>query len=126
MTATAAVGTKQRSGRRLRRRHLWLVPGLAIEIAANELGEANGVGILALLALGIAPDLPRLLGAAGRSAHNVLHEPLAAAGATGVAAGLTVAGVVPLSWLVAALVWLGHVVAGWGVGDVPRHEARVP
>ena len=76
-------------GRRLRWRHLWLVPGLAIAIFANELGKANGVGILVLIAFGIAPDVPRLFGI-GRSgrvsrfalrAFNVLHHPAAPAAA---------------------------------------------
>ncbi len=111
-------------GRRLRWRHLWLVPGLAIAIFANELGKANGVGILVLIAFGIAPDVPRLFGI-GRSgrvsrfalrAFNVLHHPVAPVAAIVIAA----TGVVPTLWLVGALVWLGHLVIGWGVGDVRR------
>jgi hypothetical protein len=104
------------TGRRLRRRHLWLVPGLAIAILANELGKANGVGILTLIAFGIAPDLPRLFGSRGRLAHNVMHQPVAPLAA--VAIGVT--GLVPVIWLVGSLVWLGHVVVGRGIGDVPR------
>jgi hypothetical protein len=117
-----AVG--QGRGRRLRRRHLWLIPGLAIAIAANMLGEANGVGILALIAFGIAPDLPRLLGSRGRPIHNVLHQPLLAGAAAATAIVLVPIGVLPTFWLVGALVWVGHVVAGWGVGDVPRGGVR--
>lgn len=109
-----------RTGRRLRRRHLWLIPGLAIAIAANKLGEANGVGILALVGFGIAPDLPRLLGAHGRPAHDLLHRPLLAAVALATAIAASQTGVVPMMVLVAALVWFSHVVIGWGVGDVPR------
>jgi hypothetical protein len=116
----AGGATQQTSGegtrRRLRRRHLWLVPGLAIAILANELGKANGVGILALIAFGIAPDVPRLFGGRGRQARDLTHQPLAALAA--VAIGAT--GVVPAVWLVGSLVWLGHVVAGRGIGDVPR------
>jgi len=119
MTATT-ITAGARPGRRLRRRHLWLVPGLAIAIVANQLGEANGVGILALLAFGIAPDVPRLFGVRGRPAHNVLHQPLIAATVAGATALGTVTAVVPMVWLVGSLVWLGHIVAGWGVGDVPR------
>jgi hypothetical protein len=104
------------TGRRLRRRHLWLVPGLAIAILANELGKANGVGILALVAFGISPDLPRLFRSRGRLAHNVMHQPLTPL--TAVAIGAT--GFVPVVWLVGSLVWLGHVLAGRGLGDVPR------
>ena len=116
-------------GRRLRRRHLWLVPGLAIAIIANQLGQANGVGILLLIAFGIAPDVPRLFGIGrGHSrgvgslalrAFNLLHHPVAAAAAVAVAA----TGIVPVVGLVAALVWLSHVVIGWGVGDVRRRPA---
>jgi hypothetical protein len=104
------------SGRRLRRRHLWLVPGLAIAIVANEVGKANGVGILTLIAFGIAPDLPRLFRARGRLAHNVLHQPLVPL----IAVAIGATGIVPALWLVGSLVWLGHVLAGRGVGDVPR------
>ena len=104
------------TGRRLRLRHLWLVPGLAIAIVANEVGKANGVGILTLIAFGIAPDLPRLIGSRGRLAHNLLHQPAAPL----LAVALSATGLVPIIWLVGSLVWLGHVVAGRGVGDVPR------
>ena len=70
-TNTIHVSTPERAvvrpageakGRRLRRRHLWIIPGLAVAIVANQLGNDNGVSILALIAFGIAPDLPRLLG----------------------------------------------------------------
>ena len=102
--------------RRLRWRHLWLVPGLAIAIFASQLGNANGVGILAMIAFGVAPDVPRLLGSRGRPIHNLLHHP-----ATPVAAIAVMAtGLVGVVGLVGALVWLSHVVIGRGVGDVPR------
>jgi hypothetical protein len=127
--AELAVHTKPaEEGRRLRWRHLWVVPGLAIAIFANELGKTNGVGILLLIAFGIAPDVPRLFGI-GRSgpvgeaalrAFNLLHHPVAPAVAIAIAA----TGVVPTVWLVGALVWLGHLVIGWGVGDVRRHAAE--
>lgn len=116
----AASAVPARTARRLRRRHLWLIPGLAIAIAANKLGEANGVGILALIAFGIAPDLPRLMGARARSAHDLLHRPVIAAVALAMALATAPSGVVPTVVLVAALVWFSHVVVGWAVGDVPR------
>lgn len=122
MTSIDLVGVeragqpKAREGRRLRWRHLWLVPGLAVAIFANQLGNANGVGILALIAFGIAPDLPRLLGSRGRLMHNLLHQPMGAVAAI----ALSATGVVPVFWLVGSLVWLGHLVIGWAVGDVPR------
>jgi hypothetical protein len=31
-----------------------------------------------------------------------------------------VASVLPIAWLVGSLIWLGHVIAGRGVNDVPR------
>ena len=122
--AEGAIATGARRGRRLRRRHLWLIPGLAVAIYANTLGQANGVGILALVAFGIAPDIPRLFGTRGRRLHNVLHEPLLAVGALAVAAvAIATTDVLPIFWLVGALVWVGHVIVGWGVGDVPRPRA---
>ena len=115
---------------RLRWRHLWIVPGLAIAIFANELGKTNGVGILLLITFGIAPDVPRLFGIGrGNSrgvgslplrAFNLLHHPIAPATAVVIAA----TGVLPTLWLVGALVWLSHVVIGWGVGDVRRQPAE--
>ena len=89
----------------------------------------NGVGILLLIAFGIAPDVPRLFGigrrrtsgrvlplrvfncCTTRSAPVARHRCIAATG------------IVPAVWLVGSLVWLGHVVIGWGVGDVRRHQA---
>jgi hypothetical protein len=120
----------QGSGRRLRPRHLWIIPGLAIAIVANELGKTNGVGILLLIAFGLAPDVPRLLGIGGggqvssvaRPVFNVLHHPVVPVAAVVIAA----TGFVPAVWLVGALVWFGRVVIGLGVGDVPRHRTARP
>jgi len=123
----AAAG--QGSGRRLKWRHLWIVPGLAIAIFANELGKTHGVGILLLIAFGIAPDLPRLFGikrprlgvsSVALQVFNVLHHPAVPAAAV----LITATGVVPTIWLVGALVWLSHLVIGWAVGDVRRHPAE--
>ena len=120
----------QGSGRRLKWRHLWIVPGLAIAIFANELGKTNGVGILLLIAFGIAPDVPRLFGikrprpgisSVALHVFNVLHHPVAPAAAV----LITATGVVPTIWLVGSLVWLSHVIIGFGVGDVRRHQAAV-
>ena len=81
------------------------------------------IAFLALVGFGIAPELPRLLGLGRRPLEslpvrvfNVLHHPAAAIAA--VVIGAT--GIVPVVWLVGSIVWLGHVVIGWGVGDVPR------
>lgn len=115
---SAPVTAKE--GRRLRWHHFWIVPGVAIAIFANHFGTTNGVGILALLAFGIAPDLPRLLGSRGRPMHALLHQPMIPAMAVAIAA----TGVVPVAWLIGSLVWFSHVVIGRAVGDVPRHGAR--
>ena len=124
MSATTTTIIGARVGRRFRRRHLWIIPGLAIAIAANELGKANGVGILALIAFGIAPDVPRLFGSRGRPMHGLLHQPVLAAATLALALAVVVSGATlgaaPVIGLVAAVVWAGHVVIGWGVGDVPR------
>jgi hypothetical protein len=135
-TNTIHVGTAEhaavrpageKSGRRLRRRHLWIVPGLAVAILANQLGNENGVGILALIAFGVAPDVPRLLGLGRRPVDsipvrifNVLHHPASPVAAAVLTAGGVELNVVPVIALVGSLVWLGHVVIGWGVGDIPR------
>jgi hypothetical protein len=124
--AERAARPGQGSGRRLRPRHLLLIPGIAIAIVASEVGKANGVTILMLIAFGIAPDLPRLLRSRGRPIHNILHQPAAPLVALAAAAGLAWTGVVPVVWLVGSLVWLGHVIAGIGVGDVPKRRGDGP
>ena len=123
----AARPTGEKQGRRLRRRHLWIIPGLAVAVVANQLGNENGVSILALIAFGIAPDLPRLLGLGRRSVDsipvrvfNVLHHPASPVAVAVVTAAGVELNVVPVVALVASLVWFGHVVIGLGVGDVPR------
>ena len=118
--------------RGFRPRHLWLIPGFGIAIFANQLGESHGVGIPALIAFGIAPDLPRLLRYRGQPLgrqladlaipmSNVLHHPLVAFSAAAVAAAGAVNDLIPVFVLVATLVWLGHIVIGWAVGDGIRH-----
>jgi deazaflavin-dependent oxidoreductase (nitroreductase family) len=110
--------------RRLRLRHLLIVPGLAIAFFANGQAAQLGVGIGALLAFGIAPDLPRLLGLGQPHAHgqmaaravpafNVMHHPVPPF----VLIALGAAGVVPAVLYVGALTWLGHIVIGLGIGD---------
>lgn len=131
----SAVAPKRR---RLRRRHLWLIPGLAIAVYANELGKQQGLAIVDLLALGvtfgIAPHLPLLLrySRADRTRRpasfavpmfNLLHHPLVALATFVLVAGAAVNGIVPVVALVATLVWVSHIVFGWGLGDVLRHEA---
>jgi hypothetical protein len=41
MSGTTTIKVGEGTGLRLRLRHLWLVPGLAIAIVANELGKGT-------------------------------------------------------------------------------------
>jgi hypothetical protein len=125
--AVRPAGEKQ--GRRLRPRHLWIIPGLAVAIVANQVGNDNGVSILALIAFGIAPDLPRLLRLGRRPVDsipvrvfNVLHHPASPVAATVITAAAVELNALPMIAVVASLVWFGHVVIGLGVGDVPRRR----
>jgi hypothetical protein len=104
--------------RRLRARHLWLVPGFAIAVYANAQASANGLGLGPLLIFGIVPHLPALLGigqphAPGQMAQravplfNLMHHPLPPL----VVLGLAAAGILSPFWLVGALAWLSHLVA---------------
>jgi hypothetical protein len=109
------------------RRLLWLAPGLAIALLANAVAAEHHLGLVPLLAFGIAPHLTVLVGfgqphARGQLApravpvFNVAHHPAPPLAVLGLAA----AGVLPPLWLVGALVWLGHIVVDWGLGDGRR------
>jgi hypothetical protein len=126
---TAARAARTEGGRRrgVRLRHLWLVPGLGIAFFANWQAQQLGLGILPLLAFGIAPDLPRLLGVGQPHAHgqmaaravpafNLMHHPASPIAVLALAA----AGVVPPVLYVGALAWLGHIVLGLAIGDRVR------
>jgi deazaflavin-dependent oxidoreductase (nitroreductase family) len=126
MVESRSAGEGQRR-RRLGIRHLWIVPGLALAVAGNMQAQGLGIGILALVAFGIAPDLPRLLGIGqprtpGHMAarvirlHNLAHHPLPPLALI----ALTAVGVLPGVVQVAALIWLGHIVIGLGIGDRQR------
>ena len=119
----AEAQTAGRRARRLRLRHLWLIPGLAIAVYANDLGGQHGVGLAALLAFGIVPHLPVLLGvgqphAPGQMAaravplFNVMHHPIRPLGILALAIG----GILSPFWLVGALVWFSHIVADLAFG----------
>jgi hypothetical protein len=110
-------------GRRLRRRHLWLIPGLAIAVYANGLAGEHGLGLGPLLLFGIVPHLPVLLGIGqphvrGQMAlravplFNVMHHPAPPL----VVLGLAVAGVLSPFWLVSALAWFSHIVVDLAFG----------
>ena len=109
---------------RLRPRHLWIVPGLAIAVFASGQAQAHGIGIVPLLIFTIVPDLPRLLGIGQSHAHgqltpravplfNLLHHPVLP---LAVLARAT-AGFLSPFWMVGALAWIGHLGIGLGIGD---------
>ncbi len=126
-TSALAVGIDEDQGRRLRLRHLWIAPGLAIAIFASMEANRLGLGIMPLLVFGIAPDLPRLLGIGQPHAHgqmaaravpafNLMHHSVPPL----VALALGATGAVPPVLYVGALAWLGHIVIGLGIGDRRR------
>lgn len=109
--------------RRLRRRHLWLIPGLAVAIVANSQASQYGLGLGPVLLFGIVPHLPALLGvgqphAPGQMASraiplfNVMHHPAPPL----IIAGLAAAGVLSPFWLVGGLAWFAHIVTDLAVG----------
>ena len=114
---------------RLARRHLWLIPGLAIAVYANALAGEHGLGLGPLLLFGIVPHLPALLGigqphARGQMAaravplFNVMHHPLPPI----LVFGLAAAGILSPFWLVGALAWFSHIVVDLAFG----HGLRTP
>jgi F420H(2)-dependent quinone reductase len=119
-----AVTASQSAGRsrRLRPRHLWIIPGLGLALFANQQATLLGVGLVPVLAFGIGPDLPRLVGIRGprmTAVHNAAHHPALALAVVFVsfATGLS-----PFAY-VGAISWLSHIVLGWGIGDRMRVAA---
>ncbi len=115
---TANVATSAQGSSRswsLKRRHLWLVPGLAIAIFANGQAGSHGLGIAPLLIFGILPHVPALMARATRL-FNDLHHPFPPM------VVLLVAwfGLVPPVALVGSLAWLSHIVVDWALGDGVR------
>lgn len=118
---TTMTGT---SRRRLRMRHLWIIPGLGIAIYANGIAADHGLGIVPLLLFGILPKLPFFLGigqptVAGQLPSravvgwNVMHHPATPA----VLLGVALTGLISPFWTVGGLAWLSHIVVDWGLGD---------
>jgi hypothetical protein len=114
----------RRFGLRLRRRHVWLIPGLGIALFANAQAGILHVGLVPLLVFGIVPHLTVLVGfgqphARGQLApravplFNAMHQPVMPLAVLGLAA----AGVLPPFWFVGALAWLSHIVVDRGFGD---------
>ncbi len=116
-------------GRRLRPRHLWLIPGLAIALIGSRT-DSSLVAIGAMVVGGIAPHLLAVIAGIGQSRpdrgmpprslaiFNSMHEPILPAAV--VVAQLT--GLVPTLVFVAATAWLSHIVIGWGIGDRKRSD----
>jgi hypothetical protein len=97
---------------------------LAVAVYANSIATQHELGLVPLLLFGILPHLAVLVGLGqphGRGQlapravplFNTMHHPLVPLALAGVAA----TGVLPPYWLVGGLVWLGHVVVDWGLGD---------
>ena len=122
--ASAYPGLRRGLVFRPTRRHLWLVPGLAIGLYASVHAANNGVDLVPLLVFGIVPHLTVLLGwgqahANGQLApravplFNAMHHPLVPLALLGLAA----TGLLSAFWLVGALAWLSHIVVDWALGD---------
>ncbi len=122
-TRSAGAG----SARRLRRRHLWLMPGLGLALVASTQATHLGVGLAPLLLFGIVPHLTVLagigqphrkgqLGPRAVPTFNLMHQPLLPTAVFGLAA----TGFLPPFWLVGALTWLGHIVVDHALGDGMR------
>lgn len=114
---------------RLGRRHLWLIPGLAIAVYANAQAGEHAIGLVPLLVFGIVPHLPALLGvgqphARGQMAaravplFNVMHHPAPPL----VIVALAAAGILSPFWLVGGLAWFSHIVVDLAFG----HGLRTP
>ncbi len=122
---TALPFPSVRVGRpRLALRHGWLVPGLAIAVYANALAGQHGIALLAVLAFGIVPHLPVVLGVGQPHAHgqmavravplfNLMHHPVLPLAVVAMAA----AGILSSLWLVGGLVWFSHVVMDLAFGQ---------
>jgi hypothetical protein len=124
LVGAAGARPSVQQGRRLRRRHLWLIPGLAIAVYANGQAGEHGLGLGPLLFFGIVPHLPALLGVgephtrgqmAARAVplFNVMHHPVPPL----VLIALAAAGVLPPFWLVGGLAWFSHVVVDLAFGS---------
>lgn len=125
---------------RLHLRHAWVVPGLALSVYASLESSRFGVGLIVLLAFGIVPHVPALVGllmphAKGQLPprmvliHNVLHDPTPPI----VLLGLGLANALPPIAIVGGLAWISHIIVDWALGDGkrmrdgyrPRSSARV-
>jgi deazaflavin-dependent oxidoreductase (nitroreductase family) len=118
LQAKAAPGSRWR----LRMRHGWVIPGLAIAVYASGEAQHHALGLVPLLAFGIAPHLTvlagwaqpdRRLGSRATRLFNTMHHPLVPLAVLGMAA----TGFLSPFWFVGALAWLSHIVIDWALGD---------
>ena len=109
---------------RFTRRHLWLVPGLAIAVYANALAGQHSLGLVPLLVFGIVPHLAVLVGigqphAPGQLApravplFNAMHHPAPPL----VVLALAAAGILSPFWFVGGLAWSSHIVVDLAFGQ---------
>jgi deazaflavin-dependent oxidoreductase (nitroreductase family) len=117
------------SARRLKARHLWLIPGLAIAVYANSVSSQHGLGLVPVLMFGILPHLSVLVGlgqphARGQlapravSLFNAMHHPTVPLALAAVA---TTSLLSPF-WFVGAVAWLSHIVIDWALGEGLRMQ----
>jgi hypothetical protein len=127
--ARADGGAAATSGRRLRPRQLWLIPGLAIAILGSRT-DSSLAAIGVMVAFGIAPHFAFLAGigqphpAGGmapraRAVFNALHRPIVPVAIV----ALNMTGLLPSLVFVAGTAWLSHIVIGWAIGDGLRTAA---
>ena len=127
--ARADTSAGATSGRRLRLRHLWLIPGLAIAILGSRT-DSSLAAIGVMVAFGIAPHLaylagigqPRPVGGMAPRAlavFNLMHLPIVPAAIV----ALNLTGLLPSLVFVAGTAWLSHIVIGWAIGDGLRSAA---
>jgi hypothetical protein len=125
IAASTRTATPARRGRRLKVRHLWSIPGLALAIVANMISSDHSLGLVPVIGFGILPHLPVLAGLrrGGRlgtdvaSLFNGLHHP----GGPVLLIVLGGAGILSPLWLVSGLAWLSHIVIDRALGDGHRH-----
>ena len=123
MTAAAPTVAPVRQGRRLRIRHLWLVPGLALAFYANAQSQLHGLGIVPLLVFGILPHVPALGALQAIPLFNATHHPFVPLVVIAVSATI-----LPIPLLVVGgLAWLSHIVVDWALGDgIRRRDGSRP
>ena len=128
--------TEVKEGRRLRRRHLWVIPGLAIAVYASGLAQQHDLGLAPLLLFGIVPHLPSLVGMGDPRPRghispravplfNAMHH----VGPPVALIALAVVGLLSPFWMVSGLAWLSHIAIDWAIEAgtrAPDGSARSP